>query len=168
MTSSVRDLVGWTVQDPPPELVLGRAVEGVLRVADAVSTLGASSTGGRHRPDFTLPDDPDAFADLGRLTLAGRSGWLPDAGTHPLAATRRDLWRLPRAGADRPTERVPLELLHVTSAAPTGRSRRPRHPHAPWTLGLTDGTAALRMDGAWLALAWVGHLAGWPEPTPAR
>lgn len=27
-----------------------------------------------------------------------------------------------------------------------------------------DGAGTVDVDGAWLALAWVGLLAGWPEP----
>ena len=27
-----------------------------------------------------------------------------------------------------------------------------------------DGRDTLTLSGAWLALAWMGHLAGWPEP----
>ena len=32
---------------------------------------------------------------------------------------------------------------------------------------VTDGAGPGTLTGAWLALAWIGHLAGWPEPPGA-
>jgi len=59
---------------------------------------------------------------------------------------------------------VPLAELRIDRARAHGVGRRDRRPHTRWTLSLT-GAGTVEVDGAWLALAWLGHLAGWPEPT---
>jgi hypothetical protein len=161
----LRDRVEWTVQDTPPEVVAGRRLAGLVHVVSAVVTLGADAAGGRRAPDWSLPDDPDAFLGLGVVELDGRSDLLPARSARPqlVSATQRDVWLTP-ARSDRPQHRVPVERFGVVGAVPGTGSRRPRHAAAPWTLTLTDGRDTLTLSGAWLALAWIGHLAGWPEP----
>jgi hypothetical protein len=61
---------------------------------------------------------------------------------------------------------VPVEAWRVVEAVP--RNRPERHAEVPWTLTVTDGPHTGALTGAWLALAWIGHLAGWPEPAPAE
>ena len=162
----LRDQVGWTVEDTPPEVVLGRRLTGLLHVVSAVVTLGADAGGGRRQPSWEVPADPDAFVDIGAVELRGRSRLLPGPGeTRLVGATRRDVWLLP-ARSERPAHRLPVEQLDVVDAVPGTGSRRPRHADAPWALTLTDGRDTLTMSGAWLALAWIGHLASWPEPAP--
>lgn len=162
----LRDQVGWTVDDTPPEVVAGRRLTGLLHLVSAVVTFGADAAGGRRAPTWEVPADPDAFVDIGIVELRGRSRLLPVPGEAQLVgATRRDVWLLP-ARSERPTHRLPVEQLRVVGAVPGSGSRRPRHATAPWALTLTDGRDTLTMSGAWLALAWIGHLAGWPEPVP--
>ena len=163
----LRDRVDWTVQDTPPEVVLGRRLAGLVHLVSAVVTLGADAAGGRRAPDWSLPADPDAFVGLGIVELDGRSDLLPapPLGAQLVSATQRDVWLTP-ARTDRPQHRVPVERFRVVGAVPRTGSRRPRHAEAPWTLTLTDGSGTVTLSGAWLALAWIGHLAGWPEPAP--
>jgi hypothetical protein len=52
----------------------------------------------------------------------------------------------------------------VVRAVPGTGSRRPRQAAAPWRLEVSDGTGTGSLAGAWLALAWIGTVAGWPEP----
>ena len=161
----LRDRVEWTVQDTPPEVVVGRRLAGLVHVLSAVATFGADASGGRRTPDWSLPADPDAFVGLGVVELDGRSELLPapSARAQLVSATQRDVWLTP-ARSERPQHRVPVERFRIVDAVPGSGSRRPRHADAPWRLTITDGRDTLALSGAWLALAWIGHLAGWPEP----
>ena len=167
--AELRDLVDWTVEDTPPEVAVGKRLAGLLHVLSAVVTLGADAAGGAQTPTWSLPADPDAFLDLGIVELQGRSALLaaPAAGARLVGATRRDVWLLPPR-SERPTQHLPVEQLRVVGAVPGTGSRRPRHAGAPWALTLTDGRDTLTLTGAWLALAWIGQLAGWPEPPAGR
>jgi hypothetical protein len=166
--AELRRAVDWTVEDTSRVRVLTQGLGAVLRAVSTVVTLGADATSGARPPTWTLPVDPGEFVDIGVVRLRGRAGWLPPAASsHLVAASRRAVWVTP-GRSERPTHRVPVESLHIETAQPTGRSGLPRYARAPWTLTLTDGSDRVELDGAWLALAWIGHLAGWPEPAPAE
>jgi hypothetical protein len=154
----MRDVVGWTVEDTSPGRAAGRRLGAVLHAVSTVVTFGADATSGARRPTWSLPADPGAFVDLGEVRLRGTGGR-----SGRVTATRGAAWLTP-VRADRPPERLRLEPLGIVAAAP--RSRPSREASAPWTLTLTDGSAQVTLEGAWLALAWLGHLAGWPEPHP--
>jgi hypothetical protein len=163
----LRRAVDWTVEDTPRARILTQRLGAALHAVSTVVTLGADATSGARPPAWTVPADPDQFLDLGVVRLRGRAGWLPPTpSAHLVAATRRAVWVTPGRG-ERPTHRVPVESLRIAAARPAGRTGPSRYARASWTLTLTDGADRLELDGAWLALAWIGHLAGWPEPTPA-
>lgn len=162
---TVLDAVTWTVQDTPPEV---RALRGTVRLLNTlwvVGTLGAGATGAPPAPDWRLPDDPDTYVGIGVVTLSGWAPWLPPASRrHLVRANRRGAWVT--SGTDgHPAVRVPLETLRLSGAEATGRSRHRKHAEAHWTLTLAGGTGTLGLSGAWLALAFLGHLAGWAEPS---
>jgi len=159
---TVRDVVRWTVQDPPPEARVVRRVGSLVDGLLVLATWG-TETGGATPPSWLLPPDLDTYADLGVLRLRGDAPWLPRAGRRGLRvrATRRDAWV---DGTRGPATRIPLEELSLTDAHPLSRSRRPKHPDAQWSLSAAGSSASIRLDGAWLGLAYVGLLAGWPEP----
>ena len=161
---SLRDAVAWTVDDTPPEVAAARGAAGVVGVVWTLVTAGSDAPSAG-TPSWDLPTDPDAFGDLGRLRLSGTAPWLPAGNRHLLRVTSRDAW-VGTGRGERPSVRVPLEDLRVTAARSRSRSRRPRHAAAPWELDLAGTRSELLLDGPWLSLAWVGHLAGWPEPTP--
>jgi hypothetical protein len=162
--AELRDLVDWTVEDAPAGARIARVANTLLRIASTVATLGADANSGAHAPTWTLPADPEAFVDIGIVRLSGRNPWLP-GGSVLIRATRTDAWTT-TGRADRPSRRVPLEELRIIGATPATGSGHPRHARAPWQLALADGSdQRLTLDGAWLALAWIGHLADWPEPT---
>ena len=151
----LRRLVEWTVQEPSAGRSAGRVLGGLFRLASTVATMGADAGTGARTPTWEIPAAPDAYLGLGTVELR-----LPaTARAERLQATRRDVWRTP---TDRPPSRVPIEAWRITGAVP--RNRPERHAEAPWTLTVNDGAQTASLSGAWLALAWIGHLAGWPEP----
>ncbi len=155
--AELRSLVRWRVQDDPPEARAGRAVGAVLHAVSAVVTLGADAAGGARRPTWTVPADPAAYLDLGVVRLR----WPDSAPGEPVAASREGVWVVPPG---RPPRALPVGSWHVVRAVPATGSRRPRQADAPWQLEVSDGTGTGTLTGAWLALAWIGSLAGWPEP----
>ncbi|QXG77635.1 hypothetical protein KUM42_09135 [Modestobacter sp. L9-4] len=156
--AELRRLVGWTVEDPPPEARAGRLLGGVFRAVSTVMTLGADAALGARPPSWSVPADPGGYLDLGVLELR----WPDSAPAEPVQATRDAVWA---TAAGRPARQLPVGTWQVVRAVPGGGSRRPRQSTSPWRLELTDGSGTGSLTGAWLALAWVGHLAGWPEPT---
>jgi hypothetical protein len=157
-------LVPWTVEEPPLEARVGGLLTGALSLVSTVVTFG-TSTGAPPQPTWDLPADPDDYVGLGVVRLRGEAPWLPGpAGArHRLRATQR-LALVDDAAGRRPPVPVPLAELRVERARPHGVGRRDRRAHARWTLTLT-GAGTVEVEGAWLALAWLGHLAGWPEPS---
>ncbi|MGY1715504.1 hypothetical protein ACI78R_13685 [Geodermatophilus sp. SYSU D01106] len=155
--AELRGLVRWRVEDVPPESRAGRVLGGLLHAVSAVVTLGADAAGGARRPDWSVPADPAAYLGLGAVRLR----WPASARAEPVAASREGVWAVPPG---RPPRELPVRSWRVVGAVPATGSRRPRHADAPWRLEVADGTATGTLDGAWLALAWIGTLAGWPEP----
>ena len=152
----LRALVGWTVEDPPAGRSAARALGGLLHLVSAVVTFGADAAGGARRPSWDVPADPDAYLDLGPVELR-----LPrTARPEQVAATRHEVWT---TRPDGPPSRLPVGTWRVVEAVPRDRRGR-RYADASWTLSVTDGRRTGSLTGAWLALAWIGHLAGWPEP----
>ncbi len=155
--AEVRDLVGWRVQDAPPGARAGRALGAVLHAVSAVVTLGADAAAGARRPTWTVPADPAAYLELGVVRLH----WPASAPGEPVAASREGVWAV---APGRPPRALPDGSWQVVRAVPGTGSRRPRQAGAPWRLEVGDGTGTGSLAGAWLALAWIGSLAGWPEP----
>jgi hypothetical protein len=147
------------VEDPPAGRSAARALGGLLHLVSTVLTLGADAAGGARRPSWDVPADPDGYLDLGPVELR-----LPvTARAERLQATRQQVWATRPHG---PPASLPVGSWRVVEAVPRNRAGH-RHADAPWTLAVTDGTHTGSLTGAWLALAWIGHLAGWPEPAPA-
>jgi len=155
----LRARVGWTVEDPSPGTRAGRFLGGVFHLASTVATLGADAAGGARRPGWTVPADPAAWLGLGVVRLR----WPVGAAAEEVQASQEGVWATP---AGRPPRRLPVETWRVVEAVPGTGSGRPRHPGAEWQLALSDGADRGTLTGAWLALAWIGHLAGWPDPSP--
>ena len=135
----------------------------MLVAVSTVVTFG-TSTGAPLSPTWDLPADPDDDVGLGLVRLRGDAPWLPGAAgaRHRVRATQRQALVEDAAGR-RPPVPIPLAQLRVERARPHGVGRRDRRAHARWTLTLT-GAGTVEVEGDWLALPWLGHLAGWPEP----
>jgi hypothetical protein len=158
--TDLRALVDWTVEDSPPGRSVARALGALVHLASTVVSLGADAGTGARRPTWDVPADPGGYVDLGAVQLR-----LPTTARAELVqATRRNVWT---TSPGRPPSRLPVESWRVAGAVPRSRPAR-RHANAPWTLTVTDGVRTGSLTGAWLALAWIGHLAGWPEPAPAE
>jgi hypothetical protein len=155
--AELRGLVGWSVQDTPPEARAERVLGAVLHAVSAVVTLGADAAVGARRPTWTVPADPAAYLGLGVVRLH----WPPSARVEQVAASREGV-RAVVPG--RPPRALPVGSWQVVHAVPATRSRRPRQAAAPWQLEVTDGTSTGSLTGAGLALAWIGSVGGWPEP----
>lgn len=159
----IRNLVSWSVEEAPPEARIGGVLRSVLSTLDAVASLGAA-TGAASRPTWTLPADPDAYVGIGVVRVSGHAPWLPGgrSSRRRLQATRRAVLVADAADRRVPTL-VPLEHMRIARARCHSVRRGVRYAEAPWTLTLT-GAGTVDVRGAWLALAWIGHVAGWPEP----
>ncbi|WP_141233746.1 hypothetical protein [Geodermatophilus saharensis] len=155
--AQLRGLVGWTVEDAPPEARAGRVLRAVLHAVSTVVTLGADAAAGARRPTWTVPADPAAHRDLGSVRLH----WPSPAPGEPVAAAREGVWAV---APGRPPRELPVRSWQVVRAVPGTGSRRPRQAGAPWRLEVTDGTGTGSLTGARLALVSIGSLAGWPEP----
>lgn len=160
----IRDSVSWTVEESPPGARTGRLLRTVFGTIDAVASFGASA-GASTGPTWTLPADPDAYVDIGLVQVQGDAPWLLEGRVrrHRLQATQRAVLVADTAGRRAP-ELVPVDALRIVRARPRSGRHQTRHAEAPWTLTLT-GAGDVDVHGAWLALAWIGHVAGWPEPT---
>ena len=159
----MQERVSWTVEDPPPGARLTNVVRAVVSTVATVATLG-TTTGARAQPTWTRGEDPDAYVDMGQVHVRGDVPWLPGrpGARHRLRATSRAVLLDDGRGRRVPTQ-VPLAGTRIVGARPRGAGRPGRHADAPWTLTVA-GEGTVVVEGAWLALAWIGLLAGWPEP----
>jgi hypothetical protein len=63
---------------------------------------------------------------------------------------------------------LPLQELQLIAAHCPDRLWFPKCATAEWELALSHSDAVVWVSGPWLTLAWLGLLAGWPEPSPSR
>lgn len=126
----MRELVRWTVEDPPPEARLRNVLGTIVSTAATVATLG-TTTGARPRPTWAISADPDTYVDIGQVHARGEAPWLPGrpGARHRLRATSRTVVLDGGDGRRRATP-VPLETLRIVRARPRGR-RPARHAFAP-------------------------------------
>lgn len=140
------------------------AVDLALSIANGSAPAGDVSSLGDEPP--RVPRDPaEPVAELPCVVVGGTAGWLPAGteGAHLWSARSRTWVELPGAAADVELDRSTLALRSLTAAP---------GEDGPWTLetrctAVIEGPGTeLRLEGAWLAVAWLGHLAGWPDPGP--
>ena len=164
------DVVGWQVDFPG--LGSARYYSGVAVAAVALSVLlGGTDPGltlGRGvRPRLRLPEDPDEPVDLG-LRVSGGSPWTlrPVAGDGEAAlfVSRRDVWT--DAGSLDGKRRLPFpaRTMRVLSAEHIGPGSS-RLPRSRWRITVGDDGNRVTITGRWLAIAFLGTVAGWPDPS---
>lgn len=160
----IDEVVGWRVERRHPLTVVGVWVGRVVDAALAVVLLQpfwVDIAGEMARP--SLPLDPEL--DLGlTLHVTGNAAWLPAArwGPQRVRLTQREA-SLNSTGLEGRETVLPLERLELVAMTP--KRRRPRRrAGSRWSAELADGEHRVHLEGTWLALAWLGHLAGWDEP----
>jgi hypothetical protein len=154
--AELRRLVAWPVAEPSAGRSAARVLGSLVQAASTVISLGADAATGARRPSWDVPADPSAYLDLGPVELRLPAG----ARSARVQATRREVWS---TSSGRPPALLPVAAWRVVAAVPQGHSGR-RDAEAPWALTVDDGRQTGTLSGAWLALAWIGTLAGWPEP----
>ncbi|GAA1754814.1 hypothetical protein GCM10009710_37370 [Aeromicrobium alkaliterrae] len=168
------EVVAWNVQRMPRIRVLGLRLWHLLKWVAVIAVniplaIGGDSAGDipRRRPIRPrLPHDVREPLDVEPPLVGGDVTWLGNRWTnkHPITlyADKAEIAPLTKV-ID-----VPLEHLRLLRAVPSGRTGR--DPRAPWSLDVADAReprASITITGEWISLAWLGHLAGWPEPGSA-
>ena len=140
------------------------AVDLALSIAHGNAPAGDVSSLGDEAP--RVPRDPAApVPELPCVVVGGTADWLPAGaeGAELWAARSRTWVALPGEARDLELDRATLALRSLVLAP---------GEEAPWTLDspcratlVGPGTDVV-VEGSWLAVAWLGHLAGWPDPGP--
>ncbi len=156
----VSDVVTWQIQPPTMVVRSMNLVVDLINVAlSAANHMPADALQGSPR----TPQDLDEQVALEPVFIAGTALWMPAAwtGEQLVTMTQRGATIDPTGMA---TRAIPLQELRLVHGTTRSRSRRPKHARAAWALAVSDGKHDLSVTGPWLSLAWMGHLAGWPEP----
>jgi hypothetical protein len=117
-----------------------------------------SSRGSRRR----LPKDPDQeITDLWCPVTSGNAPWMPGKYADPASLRMSSVaaWIVP-PGLPR---RIELDLTeyHLVHVNQEGALRH----RGDVCVALIAGPGyEFAIRGSWLAIAWLGHLAGWPDP----
>lgn len=162
------DAVGsWSVDSTPAWVRAAGAGQFLFR---AVLEMGSGAGAGPvERPDALhrrrLPATQTEPINLTPAFVEGEADWLPPAWAgKQLVTCGWNAVTINPKGFEGSEVQVPLSRLAVTDAEPNTRWSRRRYATANWVLTLTEGANTVALTGPWLTLAWIGHLANWPEP----
>ena len=111
-----------------------------------------------------LPDNETAPVDLPPSYVEGVGNWLPPHWGKQGVACGLNAATINPKGFEGSDVEVPLRRLRITDARPKARWSRRRYATANCVVTLTEGADSVALTGPWLTLAWIGHLANWPEP----
>lgn len=164
MEQPIDKVVSWRV-DPTPVWVRAAGVGEFL--FELVLGL-AAGTFSVERPDaLRRPRLPATQAEpikLGTAFVEGVGNWLPPHwGKQRVTCGLKSVTINPK-GSEGSDVQIPLGRLRVVDARPKTRWSRRRYATANWVVTLTEGADSVALTGPWLTLAWIGHLANWPEP----
>lgn len=107
--------------------------------------------------DAELSQDADALVPIEQLVAEVVDG---DGELHDVRMTQAAaLVTTPETGE------VDLARSVVTRAQ-CFADKDPHAPDARWELTVDVDGRPVQLYGQWLSFAWLGHLAGWPAPTP--
>jgi hypothetical protein len=160
----IDEVVSWSV-DPNPVWVVAAGVGQFL--VEVVFQL--TSYEAPERPDALrrrrLPPTQTEPVDLAHAFVEGVADWLPPAWAgRQLVTCGLNGTTINPKGFEGSDVQIPLSRLRIADARPKTRWSRRRYATANWVLTLTDGANSVALTGPWLTLAWIGHLANWPEP----
>lgn len=163
----VDEVVSWSV-DSTPMWVRATGVGQFLvqAVLEVGSGAGATPV---ERPDALrrrrLPSTKSEPINLAPVFVEGRADWLPPAWAgKQLVTCGWDAVTINPEGFEGSEVQMPLSRLSITGAEPKTRWSRRRYATADWVLTLTEGANSVALTGPWLTLAWIAHLANWPDP----
>jgi len=163
----IDEVVSWGVDSTP---VWVRAAGVGQFLVQAVLEFGSGAGAGPvERPDALrrrrLPSTQTEPIELAPVFVEGQADWLPPSWAgRQLVTCGWDAVTINPKGLERSDVQIPLSRLSITDARPSTRWSRRRYATATWVLTLTEGTNSVALAGPWLTLAWIGHLANWPEP----
>ena len=163
---SLRDSVAWAVDPATARGAVGVGCLAGLAALPLVILLGdAAAFGGRRAVARHLPDDPEQPVRLGDLDVEADARWMPPVRQGPVAlqVSCRGAWTNEGATAASRRE-LPLTSMRVVSVRPMNPWRRRRTANSEWSMVVTDGKHEATINGRWLALAFLGTVAGWPDP----
>ncbi|GAA1727399.1 hypothetical protein GCM10009809_23900 [Isoptericola hypogeus] len=145
--------------------LLGAMVAVDFALSIATSGVPASDASGFSSRRPRVPADPSALLpDLQCLVVAGTAPWMPAtwADRPVLRVTRVRTWlAMPGVRADVDLDLATLVLVSL-AVAPGERSRLSLDTRCDATV--SGPGAEFVVQGSWLAIAWLGHVAGWPDP----
>lgn len=171
----VRDVVTWSA--PRGRSAARGAARAVGLGAAALLDLGLSVLSGGtgatsdwfDRPTARWAVSPDDLTrPTIRLRIAGEAPWLPRSWADPatLVASRAYV-RLERSGhAELDVDPRTWTLVTLHPERHEGREVVAVDQRCTAEVLVHDGAA--RLTGQWIALAWLGLLAGWPDPGGGR
>jgi hypothetical protein len=149
-----RRIIRWIPTAAGAALGLLLATDGAVGSSTGLSGPGRLDT----RVEAGAPDQV-----LGRLAVTGTSPGMPAAVYQPQPV---DVFVDRAIITPGLTEvRLPLETLTISRASwvPRPLTRR-KAVDAAWVIDVTGPETSLSFHGRWLVLAYLGTLAGWPEP----
>lgn len=162
----VEDAVQWRIER---DRVLTKLADSVVFLVKLLGELAAAAGAGGTFPSAVgvhprVPLSDDEELTLEQAFVDGTAPWMPQkwAGKQ---AVRTFLTRatIDLSGLERQRV-IPLGDLRIVAGHCRSRFRKRKQSRAKWVLELTDGKYDVRLSGEWLTLAWIGHLAKWPEP----
>lgn len=163
----VDEVVSWSV-DSTPVWVRAAGV-GQFLVQAVLEVASGAGAGPVDRPDALrrrrLPVTQTELMNLAPAFVEGEADWLPPSWAgKQLVTCGWDAVTINPKGFEGSEVQIPLARLSIADASPQTRWSRRRYPTANWVITLTEGANSVALTGPWLTLAWIGHLANWPEP----
>lgn len=156
----IRDVVSWS----EPARTLGdRIFDGFVSVlVDALC--GTFPTMALRDSRRRLPNDPKARVRVKYIFIeSGTASWMPPTWADPpfIVMSSESAW-IATSGRDKAAE---LDLMHLRlESLVVPEDELMSGPDTVCEGRLVGNGIELKANGSWIAFAWLGYLAGWPDP----